>query len=169
MGKEIWKDIDDYEGFYQVSNLGRVRSLDNWIWNGTGFFLKPGKVLIPRKTKTGYLRVQLKGKDFYIHRLVATTFIDNPLNFPQVNHKDENKKNNNFSNLEWCTKKYNMNYGKLKNFHKKEIAKYENGYFKCKYNSLKEAAEINNLSKSSISRCCKGLQKTYAGFTWKYI
>ena len=47
MGKEIWKDIDDYEGFYQVSNLGRVRSLDNWIWNGTGFFLKPGKVLIP--------------------------------------------------------------------------------------------------------------------------
>ena len=91
MGKEIWKDIDDYEGFYQVSNLGRVRSLDNWIWNGTGFFLKPGKVLIPRKTKTGYLRVQLKGKDFYIHRLVATTFIDNPLNFPQVNHKDENK------------------------------------------------------------------------------
>lgn len=62
-----------------------------------------------------------------------------------------------------------MNYGKLKNFHKKEIAKYENGYFKCKYNSLKEAAEINNLSKSSISRCCKGLQKTYVGFTWKYI
>lgn len=103
MGKEIWKDIDDYEGFYQVSNLGRVRSLDNWIWNGTGFFLKPGKVLIPRKTKTGYLRVQLKGKDFYIHRLVATTFIDNPLNFPQVNHKDENKANNEVSNLEWCT------------------------------------------------------------------
>lgn len=104
-----------------------------------------------------------------MHRLVAELFIDNPNNLPQVNHKDENKKNNNFSNLEWCTKKYNMNYGKLKNFHKKEIAKYENGYFKCKYNSLKEAAEINNLSKSSISRCCKGLQKTYVGFTWKYI
>ena len=104
-----------------------------------------------------------------MHRLVAELFIDNPHDLPQVNHKDENKKNNNFSNLEWCTKKYNMNYGKLKNFHKKEIAKYENGYFKCKYNSLKEAAEINNLSKSSISRCCKGLQKTYAGFTWKYI
>ena len=65
MGKEIWKDIDDYEGFYQVSNLGRVRSLDNWIWNGTGFFLKPGKVLIPRKTKTGYQsRCNIRGKNY---------------------------------------------------------------------------------------------------------
>lgn len=157
---EVWKEIKDYEGLYWVSNFGRIKSNK--------------KVLsIPNRNNSKYLQIILykrgKRSTRLIHRLVAESFISNPNNLPQVNHIDENKKNNNFSNLEWCTKKYNMNYGKLKNFHKKEIAKYENGYFKCKYNSLKEAAEINNLSKSSISRCCKGLQKTYAGFTWKYI
>ena len=155
------KPIKGWEDKYLAYSDGRIYSLLR------------NKFLKPRMSMDGYKRVCLfndgKRYEYRVHRLIAETFIDNPDNFPQVNHKDENKKNNNFSNLEWCTKKYNMNYGKLKNFHKKEIAKYENGYFKCKYNSLKEAAEINNLSKSSISRCCKGLQKTYAGFTWKYI
>lgn len=177
MGKEIWKDIDDYEGFYQVSNLGRVRSLDNWIWNGTGFFLKPGKVLIPRKTKTGYLRVQLKGKDFYIHRLVATTFIDNPLNFPQVNHKDENKANNEVSNLEWCTCAYNNSYGsrmkkiacalKGKTINNKAIyCLNKKGKLLYIFNSAIEASKYFNIDNSGICKAANKKLTTYGGFMW---
>lgn len=179
MGKEIWKDIDDYEGFYQVSNLGRVRSLDNWIWNGTGFFLKPGKVLILRKTKTGYLRVQLKGKDFYIHRLVATTFIDNPLNFPQVNHKDENKANNEVSNLEWCTCAYNNSYGsrmkkiacalKGKTINNKAIyCLNKKGELLYIFNSAIEASKYFNIDNSGICKAANKKLTTYGGFMWRW-
>ena len=105
--KEVWKDIRGYEGLYQVSNLGRVKSL---LRGST-----EGKILCPLEHRQGYLHVRLykKGvyKQFSIHRLVAITYLDNPNNFLEVNHIDENKKNNRVDNLEWCTYKYNSNYG----------------------------------------------------------
>ena len=104
---EIWKDVVYFEGLYQVSNLGRVKSLN---YSRTG----REKVLKPSKTN-GYLQVYLykegKSKRFSIHRLVAFAFIPNPNNLPIVNHKDEDKSNNCVDNLEWCTVAYNNNYG----------------------------------------------------------
>ena len=114
-----WKDIPGYEGLYQVSNLGEIKSLN---YRNTG----KEKIIKPRKNKGGYLRVVLckngKQKDFLVHRLVAVAFIPNHNNYNQVNHKDENPSNNNVNNLEWCTSKYNSNYGnrnkKLSESHK---------------------------------------------------
>jgi hypothetical protein len=115
--KEIWKSLD-FMGYpdYEVSNFGRVKSLPR---NTT-----KGKILKQGKQKNGYLTVMLykdgKGKTFTVHRLVCLTFLENPLNLPQINHKDENKENNKVENLEWCTCKYNITYN---NIHIKKILK----------------------------------------------
>ena len=105
---EIWKDIKGYEGLYQVSNKGRVKSLN---YRRTG----KEKILSSSPNSYGYLIVGLckngKQKPFYIHRLVAEAFLTNPNNLLEVNHKDENKENNHVENLEWCDRKYNNNYG----------------------------------------------------------
>ena len=114
---EIWKDIKGYEGLYQVSNYGRIKTLINF--NSKHSYSK--KELKERKEKilkehecNGYLRVTLskkqKSKHYRVHRLVAQAFIPNPENKPQINHKDNNRKNNNVNNLEWCTALYNNRY-----------------------------------------------------------
>ena len=107
---EEWRPVVGYEGLYEVSNTGQVRSLDRFYYR-----LHKGKVLSPAKDRYGYLTVTLncngKSKTIKIHRLVAQAFIENPDNLPQVNHKDEDKTNNNVDNLEWCTAKYNVNFG----------------------------------------------------------
>ena len=105
MNKEIWKDIAGYEKMYQVSNLGRVRSLDRYSWNGYKYWLQKGKILKPCQQKSGYLNVDLsnghsKSHKYRVHRLVAQAFIPNPNNYPQVNHKDEDKSNNKVEKLE---------------------------------------------------------------------
>lgn len=106
--KQCWKDIPGYQALYQVSNTGRVRSLN---YNRTGKI----KILKQRKDKLGYRSVFLckdgKLKKYSVHRLVALAFIPNPNNYPIINHKDENKINNTVWNLEWCTQEYNNNYG----------------------------------------------------------
>ena len=117
---EIWKDIKDYKGIYQVSNLGRVRSLDK-LCNGSNQYgdkftlIKKGKILKPKIRKNGYLEVTLvhnkKAKSCLIHRLVANAFIENDNDYKYINHKDENKQNNRVDNLEWCTQSYNINFG----------------------------------------------------------
>lgn len=108
--REVWRDIPGYEGLYQVSNIGNIRSLN---------YMKTGKVkrLKPSIDKRGYKRVSFshkgKCKCYLVHRLVAQAFIPNPNNLPHVNHKDENPSNNCVWNLEWCTREYNMNYGTI--------------------------------------------------------
>lgn len=111
---ETWKSIAEFQGQYEVSNLGRVRSVDRYVDNnGTRQLLK-GQMRKPYLHHTGYLCVNLlknnKRYPRYIHRLVALAFIPNPANLPCVNHKDENKQNNNVVNLEWCTQSYNSRY-----------------------------------------------------------
>lgn len=113
---EIWKDIIGYEGLYQISNLGSVKSLERYraYKNGKPRHMK-SKKLIPGRSKCGYYTVVLykegKRKTHTIHRLVAKAFIPNPNNYPYVNHIDENKTNNHISNLEWCTASYNSRHG----------------------------------------------------------
>lgn len=110
--EEIWRDIEGYEGLYQVSNLGRVKSLDRIDRLGRR---KPGVILSYILHNYGYLLVNLykegKRKLFLVHRLVAHTFIPNPEGLPEINHKDEDKTNNLVDNLEYCDRKYNINYG----------------------------------------------------------
>ena len=121
MKQEIWKPIKGYEGSYEVSNLGNVRSLARVIT-----YMQDGKprtrqihpkLLKPIKVTNGYLHVNLKGVNlpnryFSVHRLVATAFIQNPDNLPQVNHINENREDNRANNLEWCGAAYNVRYGK---------------------------------------------------------
>ena len=168
---EIWKDIPDYEGFYMVSNYGRVRSLYNYKRDGTN-------ILRPR-LKNGYyqlgLRKNNKRKWIAIHRLVALAFIPNSNNFPCINHKDENPLNNNVNNLEWCTVKYNNCYGTRlervanSNKTKKIILKYDlEGNFIEEYKSISEAGRKNNVGIGNIISCCKGKYKQMGGYIWKY-
>ena len=126
MTEEIWRPIVGYEGLYEVSSYGRVRSLDRYVkCDYEKYRLHKGKVLSPGKDKDGYLSVVLscngKHKKIAVHRLVAQAFIPNPDNLPQVNHRDENPSNDNVDNLEWCTAKYNLSYG-TRNIRIKETA-----------------------------------------------
>jgi hypothetical protein len=107
MVDEIWIDINGYEGLYLISNYGRVKSL-NYLHHGIVKILKQGI-----RNGYSYVTLQKNGniKKEYVHRLVASAFIKNPLNYPEVNHKDEVKTHNCVENLEWCDKKYNCNYG----------------------------------------------------------
>ena len=116
MKEEIWRPIEGYEGLYEVSSYGRVKSLEKSYIRKNGIIdHKSERILIPIKDKDGYLQVKLyKDKKQYtrkLHRLVAEAFLDNPYNKPEVNHKDEDKTNNRVDNLEWCDGKYNINYG----------------------------------------------------------
>ena len=112
MEKIIWKDIEGFEGIYQISNYGEVLRLMSYDSRN---HLRNSKILKQRQNKDGYMVIGLhkNGKEtkYLIHRLVAQTFIDNPKKLPEINHIDENKHNNFVSNLEWCNRKYNVNYG----------------------------------------------------------
>ena len=110
--QEIWKDIKNYEGIYQVSNLGRVRSLTRKVKTFNGLRTTKGQLLKPLKTNRNYFRVDLKqnqkNKYISIHRLVAEAFIPNPNNYPVINHIDGDTSNNKIDNLEWCTQSHNI-------------------------------------------------------------
>ena len=132
--QEIWKDIENYEGCYQVSNLGNVRSLTRKVHTFNGWRITKGQLLKPLKSNRNYYRVCLKShqknKYISIHRLVATTFIPNPNNYPVVNHIDGNTTNNKVDNLEWCTQSHN-----IKEAYRVGNAKPTSGCFKKGYNS----------------------------------
>lgn len=180
---EEWKNIDGYEGF-QVSNKGRVRSIDKIVkGNGGSTFLKKGKILKTHINNFGYIVINLwvnnSFKHHKVHRLVAEAFIPNPQNLPQVNHRDEDKTNNSVDNLEWCDNKYNCNYGthnkRMANTltnrkdQSKKVYQYTlDNKLVSEYQSINEAGRINNCYSQNIGKVCKGYTKTYKGFKWSY-
>lgn len=172
---EEWRDIKGYEGFYQVSNLGNVRS----IFADEHY---RAKILKPHEQPNGYVFVNLwkdkKPKHKTIHRLVAEAFIPNPNNYPCVNHKDENKQNNRVDNLEFCTHSYNMNYGKraekcLATRKSRGGFTAEKTVLKCNTdgNIVEEwkylmEAKRNGYSRRMIQFCFTNPNKTYCGCRW---
>lgn len=166
---EIWKDIKGYEGLYQVSNLGRVKSLTRTYKCSR---IKEHIVEPHIEKVSGYYKFVLwkqgKFKNHFLHRIVAISFLDNPNNYPIINHIDGDKLNNSIDNLEWCTRKENVQHA------------YKNGLMTTKkvckcdindnvieiYESIKEATRKNKTT--HIVDCCKGKRNTAGGFKWKY-
>ena len=185
MKKEYWRPVVGYEGLYEVSNFGRVRSLDRWVKGRNGSVrLCKGRILKPFTTKNGYLKVSLckngKVKTFKVHRLVVEAFLEIPeelkhlkgTRYLQVNHKDENKQNNNVENLEFCDAKYNTNYGTRNERDAKKKSKpvlqYDlEGNFIREWVSTREAGR-NGFNQSAVAACCRGELKKYKDFIWKY-
>lgn len=164
---EIWKPIRGYVGLYEVSNFGRVRSVNRIIVRSDGKIKRfRGMLLKFSKINSGYLTVTLskdgKEKQYLIHRLVAETFIPNPKHLSQVNHKDENKLNNRLSNLEWCTERYNTNYGTAmersanKRGHAVVLLTKERVCV-AEFKSTREAARKTGHDHTYIADCCKGI------------
>ena len=172
---ETWKSVVGYEGLYEVSDLGRVKSL----WYGRE------KILKPQKDGWGYPHVILckdgKKKTLKVHRLVAEAFIPNPNNLATVNHKDEVKTNNIVSNLEWMSQQDNNNFGsrtiraakaninnpalsnKVQMFDKKT------GELLATFPSISEAERVTGIKRASISHCCTGISKSSGGYIWRYL
>ena len=172
--KEIWKDIEGYEGLYQVSNLGRVKRLKRFKKNHSKLQLVPEKILNQTLSNNGYYMVGISvnkmRKCFLVHRLIAKSFIDNPYNYDEVNHKDGNKLNNSINNLEWCTQKQNVihSYNNCLNSRKKKVKQLDKNRNVIKiWNSVTEAQKF--YKNTSISAVCRGKRKYACGFIWEYL
>ena len=159
--KEIWKDISGYEGYYMVSNMGNVKSLN---YKGTG---KEG-ILKGMDTGIGYLQLHLckdgKIKNYFVHQLVATAFCENQEGYTEVNHINEDKSDNRADNLEWCSRQYNVEYSKAKaiigiNKISREILEFP---------STMEAERKLGIAHGNICACCNGKRNSAGGFYWMY-
>jgi hypothetical protein len=186
--KEIWKDIEGYEGLYQVSNLGRVRGLDRVVVCKNGVTLPFRGVILKQQTnRTGYKNVvlskQKKPVCKEVHRLVALAFVENPHNKPQVNHIDFCRTNNVATNLEFVTSKENHKHafevgkrigsctgkkGKHSHSNKPVLQFSKDGKFLNRYFSMVEAQNKTGVDNSDISAVCRGKNKTAGGYKWEY-
>ena len=175
---EEWRDIKGYEGYYQVSNMGRVKSLERTVWDSRGYYKTVSeKIRKGRNDGWGYLFVSLykdgKVKECRINRLVAQAFLPNPDNLPEVNHIDENKQNNCVDNLEWCSRSYNINHGTR---NKKVAEKNSKPVFSVDkesglimwWQSAIEASRQLGISQGNITQCCNGKRKSAGGHIWFY-
>jgi hypothetical protein len=177
---EIWKDVPGYEGLYEISNFGNVMSLN---YRGHGY----RKQLTPKCNNAGRLWVELckngERKPWLIHRLVGMVFIPNPNEYPQINHKDENPKNNVVSNLEWCTREYNIQYYRdrhperppfrpSRNYRVRSnipvIQLTKDGTVVRRWDNSCQVKKTMGWSDWSVAECCRGNRKTAYGFIWKY-
>ena len=182
---EIWQDIAGYEGLYMISDKGNVYSVERKDSMGREC---GGRTLTPKTNPDGYPRIALNKngttKQYLIHRLVAQAFIPNPNNYLEINHKDEDKSNNNVENLEWCTRKYNINFGTgIERATQKQSKKVKAINVKTgevlTFNSAKEA-ENKGYSRQIVNRACGGVYKNtkgeliggdghlYRGHQWSY-
>lgn len=177
--EEVWKDIQGYEGYYQVSNKGNVRSVDREVRCSNSIRFYKGRILSQCEDDHGYYRVLLskagKHRSSQVHRLVAEAFIENPNDLPEVNHKDEISKNNCVENLEWCSKKYNLEYGtgrqRSVQMHRKAVIQFDmNGNFIAEYDGVNTAARAIRKPKdaTAITKCCGGKKQTAHGYIWRY-
>jgi hypothetical protein len=178
---EVWKDIEKYKGLYQVSNKGRVRSLDRVDPLGR---MRKGKIMAPQPNRLGYYMIRLSKNgvrgSIAVHRLVATAFIPNPDDKKEVNHKDGIKSHNYDSNLEWVTRSENITHAynnglatqsnrRHNDYRSKPVAQMLNGKIIRTYLSAMDASRQSGYSQGNISNCCRGRQKSAYGYQWKYI
>lgn len=181
----MWKDIEGYDGRYQVSIDGSVRSVDWLVVNANGVkHIFRGRTLKPCLNAIGYYVVNLTkngvSSPVLLHRIIAKAFIANPNGYNEVNHINENRSDNSIDNLEWCTHLHNVRHGTaIQRATKKKInnasfsnrvAQYsKNGEFIAEYPSAKEASRVTGAPYVPIVKCCHGIKKTSGGYKWKYI
>ena len=179
MKEEIWRKVKGFEDYYEVSNTGKVRSISREIKRGTkGNYFQEGKEIKPSISNKGYYKIHLwvNGKTYNknLHRLVAEAFIDNPNNYPIINHKDENPQNNNVENLEWCSYSYNINYGTANDRRKETISKpiyqldKETKEIIKKWNCANDIAQYYNCSRGRIFGWCQDYAEA-EGYIWCYV
>lgn len=174
-GKEEWRDVIGFDGSYRVSSYGRIWS------NLTDRILKPYSK--PRGETMLILRKNGRSFRRFVHRLVAQAFIMNPNKYPEVNHKDENPRNNHVDNLEWCTHQYNNTYGtkieralaktdyeEIARKNSKKVAQYDlNGKLIRIWDSAREVMRVTGIDNSWVGKCCKGQCKSVGGFVWRHL
>lgn len=173
---EIWKDIPEFEGIYQISNMGRVKSLSHTLWNGHYYFQSKEKILKAVPDNVGYPKVVLrnngKRRDVRVHRLVAEAFIPNPYNYRVVNHLDGGRTNNRVDNLEWCSHRHNTQYAVKQgafDLYRKKVKVVETGII---YPSIHECArrmKKHNVDFRHISDCLRGKLKSHKGFHFEEV
>lgn len=174
---EIWKDVVGYEGLYQVSDRGRIKSICSYVRLQNGELMKKKPHILKLQDRCGYKCVNLfkggRSHTLNIHRLVAEAFLPNPHRYSVVNHKDENKSNNSLSNLEWCTHAYNLSYGTAQRRRAVSQGKVvlqldKNGAFIKRHLTLMDACRDTGINFQNISQCCNNKRKTAGGYCWKF-
>lgn len=177
--QENWKPIAGFEGLYEVSSFGRIKSIKRKVRaNACGIRVVKERILHPCVTSLGYANVVLCKNGVHlnacVHRLVARAFIPNPMCLKEVNHKDENKLNNRVENLEWCDRAYNANYGTgiarcaEKRYKPVEMLDIDSGAVISSFVSVKDAMLNTGICNKRISAVCTGRAKTAGGYKWRF-